>query len=214
MDIHIDASQSTNSFECTECDYKCAYIEIFNEHKKTHTQQKPGKVCGCDFQSDIQTHTGERTKQCDKCDGASSKKTTLKDHILLHNDEKPNDRTEGEYKCTHCQYICLNEDILISHLKSHSIYICNKCDFEGKTQQTLSSHSKVHNKKILKCPSCDFTCTNLVKLNAHKNDHIIEDILIEHASPNSKASKRNVSLSPKSLESESKTSKKTKNNTD
>ena len=36
LDIHIAASQNTNSFECNECNFVCSYLEIMNDHKKTH----------------------------------------------------------------------------------------------------------------------------------------------------------------------------------
>ena len=37
MDIHIEASQNRNRFECPDCSYSCSYIEIFNTHRETHT---------------------------------------------------------------------------------------------------------------------------------------------------------------------------------
>ena len=214
MDIHIDASQNTKRFECNECSFQCTYLEILNEHKQTHTGEKLTKCC--------EMHTGESPNQCDKCGGNNDNETALEDHILPHNGEKPDDRIDGEYKCKQCQYICMNEDVLINHLKTHNIYICNKCEFEGKTQQALSSHLKIHKQKSFKCSSCDFTCTNLSKLNAHKKDHAMEEIIVEtpieiannakNTPPSTKVNKRNLSVSPESTETDRKTSKKNKKN--
>ena len=220
VEIHIEASQNTRRYECEECGFICSYIDIFNVHKETHTGENPIACCECDTQSTSQAHTGEGPNQCDKCVGKSNNKQSLEHHILPHTDEKSDDCTEWEYKCKECDYLCKNEDVLINHLKSHNIYVCNKCAFEGKTQQALASHLKIHKQKSFKCSNCDYVCTTLSKLNAHKKDHATEDIIVETLSEkinnakntpsNAKANKRDLSISPESTETDRKTVKKTK----
>ena len=132
----------------------------------------------------------------------------------------PDDCTGWEYRCKKCDYLCKNEDVLINHLKSHNIYVCNKCGFEGKNQQALASHLKIHKQKSFKCSKCDYVCSTLSKMNAHKKDHSAEDIIVETLSEmvnnakntpsNTKANKRDLSISPESNETDRKTVKKNK----
>ena len=101
-----------------------------------------------------------------------------------------------------------------------SIYVCDKCEFEGKNQQALASHLKIHKPKSFKCSNCDYVCTTLSKMNAHKKDHVTEGIIVETLGEminndkitpsNTKANKRDLSISPKSTETDRKTVKKTK----
>ena len=84
----------------------------------------------------------------------------------------------------------------------------------------MASHLKIHKQKSFKCSNCDYVCTTLSKLNAHKKDHATEDIIVETLSEkinnakntpsNAKANKRDLSISPESTETDRKTVKKTK----
>ena len=218
VDIHIDSSQSTNKFECTKCSFKCSYVEIFNEHKQTHTGEKPLKCCECDTElckKFIQEHTGEWPYKCNKCRDKSQDKSVQEYLTSL-------DILEVPLKCTECQYECNNTDILISHLKSHNIYLCSKCEFRGHTSQSLSSHIKVHKQKTFNCPKCDFKCNTFTKLNAHKKNHIEEanvveldlevgnNIIIENTPLNNGRGKRDWSTSPEGIGTDRKTSENKK----
>ena len=125
IDIHIDASQNTNRFECNDCNFVCSYLDTMNDHKVTHIGKNILKCCECESQITTQLHTGESPSKCDNCAGKDSNDRALKDHILPHNVEKPSSGAECEFICKQCQYICNNEDVLINHLKTHNKYLCN-----------------------------------------------------------------------------------------
>ena len=99
-----------------------------------------------------------------------------------------------------------------SHLKSHNIYVCYTCEFKGKTQQALAAHIKVHKQKSFKCSNCDYVCTTLAKMNAHKKDHSTgEESHIEivnkakNTPSNNKSGKRDLSISPEVTDANRKT---------
>ena len=107
-------------------------------------------------------------------------------------------------------------------MKSHNIYLCNKCDFKGHTSQSLSSHIKIHKQKTFKCSTCDYRCTTLNKLNTHKKDHTEEAITVEtdieiannidtEKSPlRNKRGKRDWSISPEGIGTDKKSSENKK----
>ena len=222
IDIHIDSSQSINSIECSECTFKCSYIEILNEHKQIHTGEKPLKCCECDIElvnlsmdnKYIQKHTGEKPLKCDKCNENNKDEATLEELSVL-------DKSENSLKCSECQYKCKNVDVLISHLKSHNIFLCSKCDFKGHTSQSLAAHIKIHKQKTFKCSKCEYKCTTLTKLNAHKKDHIevisdetalaiVNDIDSENTPLINKMGKRDLSIIPEGIGTDKKTSESKK----
>ena len=192
IDIHIEPSQNENPFECTECDYKCKYSNIFNEH--------------------MQTHTGENPIKCDVCELISNGRAAFEEHSLLHS-------IDPKLKCSECTYECLNQTVLYNHLKTHNIYACEKCVYKSNTLKGLNGHVKVHNLKNLKCSKCDLSFNATNKLNTHMETHtgdeIFSETLIESAkSPqseksqqNSNLSKRGLSVSPEVVDSNKKSKK-------
>ena len=94
IDIHIDPSQTKNSFECSVCGYTCKYEHIFKEH--------------------IQTHTGEKAFWCYVCDCESNDSRHMKIHMQTHSEET----TEKLLVCVECNYKCLNKDIFGQSLKN------------------------------------------------------------------------------------------------
>ena len=40
-DVYIDPSQKTKYISCSECDYKCTYEHIMEDHMQTHTGENP-----------------------------------------------------------------------------------------------------------------------------------------------------------------------------
>ena len=103
--------------------------------------------------------------------------------------------------CYECKFTCLDRDTLISHLKKHSIYKCDKCEYVSNSLQGLNGHTKIHQKKF-KCPKCEFSCTSASKLSSHSKKHTGDDI----ASVSTNTTKRGLSISPEGQE----TSKKIK----
>ena len=90
--------------------------------------------------------------------------------------------------------------------------------------QGLSSHTKIHNQKKIKCSKCEFVCTTLNKLKNHMRIHLDEEIHTEIHTEElsemskittsekniscSKTSKRGLSASPEVVDSNKKKNRK------
>ena len=87
------------------------------------------------------------------------------------------------------------------HLKSHDIYVCDKCNYRATSTRGLSNHMKTHKDKQFKCKKCDFTANTLNKLNVHMRTHTGDAITIkanesEKTPGSSNAVKRGLPVSP------------------
>ena len=89
--------------------------------------------------------------------------------------------------------------------------------FQGHISQLLAAHIKIHKQKTFKCSKCEYKCTTLTKLNAHKKDHIevisdetalaiVNDIDSENTPLINKMGKRDLSISPEGIGTDKKTS--------
>ena len=58
----------------------------------------------------MKTHSGEKSNKCKQCDYASSRASSLRQHLKIHSGEKSN-------KCNQCDYVCTNLSSLRTHLK-------------------------------------------------------------------------------------------------
>ena len=120
LDIHIESSQSKTQFECTECEYKCSYEHIFNEHLETHTGEKFHSCSDCGYQpknmNDMkkheQKHKEEKTFKCDKCDYECNSAKELSAHVKMHNQKMQ--------KCTKCEHTCITVKKLNTHMRTHT----------------------------------------------------------------------------------------------
>ena len=71
--------------------------------------------------------------------------------------------------------------MLLNHLKSHSIYKCNKCEYKTVTPQAFTEHSKTHGKqKRFMCSECEYVAVTLNKLNTHMRTHTENEITVEN----------------------------------
>ena len=70
------------------------------------------------FEGTFETHSGEKTNKCNKCDFAFFYISTLRKHLKMHSGEKPN-------KCNHCDFASYQAGHLRAHLKTHSLLKCN-----------------------------------------------------------------------------------------
>ena len=119
-DIHIDASQNGSMLSCTKCDYKTSYRNILEQHMKTHTEMNQTNDLIFKLVSDIRN---------------------AKDNEL------PVITSETTFDCSVCVFKCGVKSDLNKHLKSHSIFACDKCEYRGHSLQGLNAHNKIHNNK-------------------------------------------------------------------
>ena len=61
----------------------------------------------------MKMHCGEKPKECNMCDYASSDAGSLRKHLKTHSGEKTN-------KCNQCDYASIQAGHLKTHLKTHS----------------------------------------------------------------------------------------------
>ncbi|CAL4098363.1 unnamed protein product, partial [Meganyctiphanes norvegica] len=224
IEVHIDPSQSENSYICTFCDYRCAYEDIFKTHMEAHTGEKPFPCSKCDYPSStmheladhLRVHGSEKSFKCKICEFLTMDQTTLQNHVLAHKGDKM-------LYCSDCDYSCKNEDILKTHSLSHKgakPYACTECDFKCNAIKTLKTHKKIHknNKNIVifKCSKCENSFTSKGEMNMHMKAHSGENFIDESfysiveahgnecKSKGKKPAKRSLSVSPEVNDGKSK----------
>ena len=146
LDIHIESSQSTDNFTCSECDYKCSYESILHEHMITHTSEKPGSCTNEDVNKQEDKITSENESKSIIRDKISDSKSSHEVHVAIHDNEI-------QFSCDECEFECDTEGALNNHITSHHTYTCKECNFTFKTAKHLSDHGKFHNGNKFSC-SC------------------------------------------------------------
>lgn len=90
---------------------------------------------------------------CEHCGHKSTKRNYLYYHLYTKHGIKPPSSIHFP-KCSHCEYIALNDALLSKHKLNHtklSEFACNQCTACFKTKQTLISHMAQTGHKI--CPN-------------------------------------------------------------
>ena len=76
----------------------------------------------------MKTHSGEKSKECNQCNFASSSAGSLGAYLKIHSGEKAN-------KCNQCDFASSQAGILRAHLMIHSgekSNKCNQCDYASQ----------------------------------------------------------------------------------
>ena len=118
LDIHTDSSQNNKKFDCPKCEYSCTYEDILIEHMECHTGKKPLVYVETGHQPNIVSSFFENKKdgkhiKCHICEFVSDNATSLKEHMVSHEQEILS-------CCTECNFTCRNEYFLNLHLASHT----------------------------------------------------------------------------------------------
>jgi len=168
---------------CPVCRLNFKTLFKLKEHIKRHGQCV-GAFTRChvdNCQKNIETkifydhvlyeHFGEQYKlNCDQCDFKATSTSKLKNHIMLHIDERP-------FKCSHCDKSFRNNSQLLEHVQIlHSKaqpFSCIDCGQSFYTRAQLCKHSQTkHSNKIFSCQSCEKTFMSSQGLKAHvRNVH-------------------------------------------
>lgn len=129
---------------------------------------------------------------CEHCGHKSTKRNYLYFHLYTKHGIKPPSNTHFP-KCSHCDYIALNDALLSKHILNHSKlneFVCNQCSTWFRTKQALISHMAQTGHKIgattkesQQCIYCNKMFLREANMYAHvksvhkeqaRNDGIIE----------------------------------------
>ncbi|KAH8391830.1 hypothetical protein KR215_005255 [Drosophila sulfurigaster] len=200
---HLRNHTDERIFECAECSTKFARRSNLKNHMVTmhgHGRQEQATTATpSNVKRKQLTKTNaekpRKTFQCGTCGKILNKKSSLKDHEMLHTDLERSLRchfegchystfrsaalkthllshAEGSHKCSHnnCSYVGKSAQHLKRHLNSHESerFGCDQCDFKARLKGQLKRHMLRHTgSKSHKCPYCDYQCSTLDNLRNH-----------------------------------------------
>ena len=103
---------------------------------------------------------------CEICGKILANKTTLAQHIKIHEGKKP-------FRCDICDYSCFRNSTMNRHIVSvhegRKQFNCDICEYSCSLKHNLKSHvAFVHEgKKPFKCGICEYTCSLNQQLKQH-----------------------------------------------
>ncbi|XP_055696295.1 RB-associated KRAB zinc finger protein-like [Lutzomyia longipalpis] len=121
LNIHVSSHTNERLFECEICKKTYKTKGARNIHRKTHTNQTPRFECAeCGrkffrrqlYTQHLRTHTKERPYECNFCHKTFNAPHILKRHTLLHTGEK-------KFKCTICPVGYIQKQDFIRHMAKH-----------------------------------------------------------------------------------------------
>ncbi|XP_070382115.1 uncharacterized protein [Dermacentor albipictus] len=134
--------------KCEICCKLFRYASHLDEHKRTHTNERPFRCEICDkmfrcshhLNDHKRTHTGTRPYKCQICPKSFRYRGNLKVHMRTHTDEKP-------YTCETCGKSFRRADYLGFHKRYHTGEKPHSCETCGKSfvrTTDLHSHQLTH----------------------------------------------------------------------
>ncbi|XP_053317396.1 PR domain zinc finger protein 5 isoform X2 [Spea bombifrons] len=177
---NVHSGNSRKRLMCTVCNKKCSSSVNLQEHRKTHSEERPFQCEECkalfrtpfSLQRHLLIHNSERTFKCDHCDATFKRKDTLNVHIqVVHDGHK-------KYKCDLCDKAFVTPSVLKSHKKTHTgekEKICPYCGQKFASNGTLRVHIRSHTgERPYQCPYCDKAFSKNDGLKMHIRTHTRE----------------------------------------
>lgn len=115
-------------YKCTECDYACAIKSNLTVHMRlNHYKGAKFSCTKCDFLGNSRKQLKDHEKshanvllQCERCDHISTSCTGLRQHMLIHSQEKP-------FQCRYCSFTCKTTGNLRYHVRNK-----HGCEVSGR----------------------------------------------------------------------------------
>lgn len=145
--IHLQNHDRENlkKFSCPVCDEEFRYRHCFTRHLKVHKGEIVPFVCHI-------------------CGKAVSTKVSLREHMLLHSDERP-------HKCDICGKCFNKKAILITHTRLHTgekPFVCTICSKSFRQKPALNVHMKYHTRENMhECLVCQKKYVTKYMLKTH-----------------------------------------------
>ena len=125
MKRHIQFKHEGGAFLCSSCDFKTDTLCHLRAHEEQHN---------------------ERTLKCPHRTYMGRGDSTLKKHMLRHEDPK--------YLCTECDYKTYDAANFSTHRTTKHgkvVHQCESCDYGSKSKRSLRQHKdKHHNSNVCK----------------------------------------------------------------
>ncbi|XP_018107187.1 PR domain zinc finger protein 5 isoform X2 [Xenopus laevis] len=177
---NVHTGNAKKKLMCSVCNKKCSSSLNLQEHRKTHSEERPFQCEECkalfrtpfSLQRHLLIHNSERTFKCDHCDATFKRKDTLNVHIqVVHDGHK-------KYKCDLCDKAFVTPSVLKSHKKTHTgekEKICPYCGQKFASNGTLRVHIRSHTgERPYQCPYCDKAFSKNDGLKMHIRTHTRE----------------------------------------
>ncbi|XP_071539602.1 uncharacterized protein [Panulirus ornatus] len=115
-------------YKCSACDYACAIKSNLTVHMRlNHFKGAKFSCTKCDFLGNSRKQLKDHEKshanvllQCELCDHVSTSATGLRQHMLIHSQEKP-------FQCRYCSFTCKTTGNLRYHVRNK-----HGCDVSGR----------------------------------------------------------------------------------
>ncbi|TMS10927.1 Zinc finger protein ZFAT [Larimichthys crocea] len=184
--VHVRTHTKEHSHYCS----KCSYSSITKSSLKRHQIQKhsglllPCSNPGCKYttsdkyklQAHLRTHQEQgKSVTCPVCQH-SYPEHRLKHHIKTSHPGLTVQRAE---KCPYCDsYFLKNSSDFQRHIWAHQglkPYVCNVCDYAGRSRSNLKTHMNRHNtERRHLCDLCGKKFKSKVTLKSHRLSHTDE----------------------------------------
>ncbi|XP_042208993.1 zinc finger protein 485-like isoform X1 [Homarus americanus] len=169
-------SKPERKFKCPVCDKAFRAYSHRVEHMLIHTKDKSFKCDICGFltstKSNLVKHRQQHTEECicTICNKKLCNKFSLKDHMKIHNNDKP-------HHCEYCQKTFLRERDKRIHEKIHmaespGLHQCKVCKKCFAIKSRLARHMLIHQKeKQFVCQVCNKKFVRKDDLKCHERVH-------------------------------------------
>ena len=179
LDEHmLGKHERADQYTCHICGKTYSKLQraMFNRHTESHSMGEPTFKCeNCSkcffFEVELITHMKKfhTTVFCNSCEYKSTKRQTLKDHIVSHHSK------ERPYKCTTCGKGFVTSSHLTRHKEIHEVvkkYECSVCGKKFSGKRHLTTHSKIHSKSYeAHCVICDKKFVQKFNMKLHMKKH-------------------------------------------